>query len=115
MLKPYSKMTWPPKIYNANLKVPAEVMHFHIEMGESHGNYSFLSTNPQTHKGYADWARFMWLVWRGRLHHTHGMHSKGYQNNINLSKFSNKSTMYNFKCAHSTEKDEKRHSGSTTS
>jgi len=28
-------MPRPPKIYNANLKVPAEVMPFHIETGES--------------------------------------------------------------------------------
>jgi len=28
-------MPWPPKIYNANLKVPAETVAFHIETGES--------------------------------------------------------------------------------
>ena len=36
-LKPHSKMPQPPKIYNANLKVPGEVMSFHIETGKSEG------------------------------------------------------------------------------
>ena len=36
-LKPHSKMPRPPKIYNANLKVPGEVMSFHIETGKSEG------------------------------------------------------------------------------
>lgn len=34
-LKPHSKMPWPPKIYNAKLKVLGEVMSFHIKTGES--------------------------------------------------------------------------------